>query len=185
MSDIKTMKKADMLERVALWKDLKPNPQMFVDTRLPEHERDLYSVIGPGVSEDPTTEPAITDAQDFNLAYIGAEPGKGAALHSHPTVEVFIPVTGIWAVYWNEGDAHEEVEIGPMDCISVPPGVMRGFRNAGDEHAYMIGIVGGADSGHVDWAQSVLERATATGLKLDENGFIVEADDVRAHGMTL
>jgi mannose-6-phosphate isomerase-like protein (cupin superfamily) len=169
------MTKAEMLERVAVWTDIKPNPQMFVDTRLPEHERDLYSIIGPGVSEDPETEPAITDAQDFNLAYIGAEPGKGAALHSHPTVEVFIPITGSWAVYWNEGDEREEVVIGPLDCISVPPGVMRGFRNAGDEHAYMIGIVGGTDSGHVDWAQSVLDRASETGLKLDADGYIVEA----------
>ena len=175
MGDIKVMNKADMMERVALWKNLKPNPQMFVGTRLPEHERDLYSVIGPGVSEDPDTEPAITDAQDFNIAYIGAEPGKGAALHSHPTVEVFIPVTGKWAIYWNEGAAQEEVVLGPMDCVSVPAGVLRGFRNEGDERALMIGIVGGADSGHVDWAQSVLDRAIATGLKLDENGFIVEA----------
>lgn len=175
MSDLKTLNKAEMLERVALWKDMKPNPQMFVDTRLPEHERDLYSIIGPGVSEDPDTEPAITDAQDFNIAYIGAEPGKGAALHSHPTVEVFIPVTGSWAIYWNEGDAQEEVILGPMDCISVPPGVLRGFRNAGDEHAFMIGIGGGADNGHVEWAQSVLDRASATGLKLDGDGFIVEA----------
>ena len=101
MGEIKVMNKVDMLERVALWQDLKPNPLMFVDTRLPEHERDLYSVIGPGVSEDPDTEPAITDAQDFNIAYIGAEPGKGAALHSHPTVEVFIPVTGTGATYRN------------------------------------------------------------------------------------
>ncbi len=175
MSGIKIMTKAEMLERVAVWTDIKPNPQMFVDTRLSEHERDLYSIIGPGVSEDPETEPAITDAQDFNLAYIGAEPGKGAALHSHPTVEVFIPITGSWAVYWNEGDEREEVVIGPLDCISVPPGVMRGFRNAGDEHAYMIGIVGGTDSGHVDWAQSVLDRASETGLKLDADGYIVEA----------
>ena len=175
MNDLKTLNKAQMLERVALWKDMKPNPQMFIDTRLPEHERDLYSIIGPGVSEDPDTEPAITDAQDFNIAYIGAGPGKGAALHSHPTVEVFIPVTGSWAVYWNEGDAQEEVVLGPMDCISVPPGVLRGFRNAGDEHAFMIGIVGGADSGHVAWAQSVLDRASATGRKLDADGFIVEA----------
>ena len=175
MGEIKVMNKADMLERVALWRDMKPNPQMFVDTRLPEHERDLYSVIGPGVSEDPDTKPAITDAQDFNMAYIGAEPGKGAALHSHPTVEVFIPITGTWAIYWNEGDAQEEVVLGPLDCVSVPPGVLRGFRNVGDERALMIGIVGGADSGHVDWAQSVLDRASETGLKLDENGFIVEA----------
>ena len=98
MDNIKAFSKSDMLKRVAIWKDLKPNPQMFLDTRLPEHERDLYSVIGPGVSEDPETKPAISDAQDFNIAYIGAEPGKGAALHSHPTVEVFIPITGKWSI---------------------------------------------------------------------------------------
>ena len=185
MSDTKVMTKADMLGRVALWKDLKPNPQMFVDTRLPEHARDLYSVIGRGVSEDASTHPAITDSPDFNLAYIGADPGKGAALHAHETVEVFIPLTGTWAIYWNEGDDQEEVILGPMDCISVPPGLMRGFRNAGDEHAYMIGIVGGSDAGHVAWPQSVLDRAAASGFKLDENGFIVDENDPAAHGMTL
>lgn len=174
MSGIKVMGKDEMLDRVAFWKDQKPNPQMFVDTRLEEHKRDLYSIIGPGVSEDPETRPAITDSPDFNMAYIGAEPGKGAALHSHPTVEVFIPFTGKWSVYWNEGDAQEEVIIGPMDCISIPPGVMRGFRNVGDEHAYMVGIVGGTDSGKVDWAKEVLERSAATGLRLDEDGNIVE-----------
>jgi len=175
MSDFKTMSKDEMAKRLARWDDLEPNPQMFVDTRLTEHQRDLYSVIGPGVSEDRATQPAITDAPDFNLAYIGADPGKGAALHSHPTVEVFIPLTGRWTIYWNEGDDHEEVEIGPMDCISVPAGVLRGFRNAGTEHAYMIGIVGGTDSGHVDWAKSVLDRAAKTGLRLDANGYIIEA----------
>ena len=178
MDNIKAFSKHDMLKRVAIWKDLKPNPQMFLDTRLPEHERDLYSVIGPGVSEDPETKPAITDAQDFNIAYIGAEPGKGAALHSHPTVEVFIPITGKWSIYWNEGDEQEEVIIEHMDCVSVPPGILRGFRNVGDEHSFLIGIVGGSDSGHVDWAQSVIERAKQTGLKLDENGFIYEEADL-------
>ena len=175
MSDFKVIQKSEMLKRVALWTDMKPNSQMFLDTRIPEHERDLYSIIGPGVSEDKETKPAITAAQDFNLAYIGAEPGKGAALHSHPTVEVFIPVTGKWSIYWNEGDEQEEVIISQMDCVSVPPGVLRGFRNVGDEHAYLIGIVGGSDSGHVDWARSVIDRAKDTGLQLDEDGYIIES----------
>ena len=38
MDNIKAFSKSDMLKRVAIWKDLKPNPQMFLDTRLPEHE---------------------------------------------------------------------------------------------------------------------------------------------------
>ena len=70
MSDFKVIQKSEMLKRVALWTDMKPNSQMFLDTRIPEHERDLYSIIGPGVSEDKETKPAITDAQDFNLSLI-------------------------------------------------------------------------------------------------------------------
>jgi hypothetical protein len=42
-----------------------------------------------GVTEDASLRPAIPDARDFNLTYVKAEPGKGAALHSHLTVEVF------------------------------------------------------------------------------------------------
>ena len=174
MSGIKVLGKDEMADRLALWKDQKPNPQTFVDSRLEEHQRDLYFIIGPGVSEDPETNPPITDSPDFNVAYIGADPGKGASLHSHPTVEVFIPFTGKWAIYWNEGDAYEEVVIGPMDCISVPPGVMRGFRNAGDEHAFMMGIVGGTDAGKVSWPKELLERAAASGLQLDAEGNIIE-----------
>ena len=49
--------------RVAHFKSLTKSPQAFVDTRLPGHERDIYNVIGPGVSEDPALLPAIADAQ--------------------------------------------------------------------------------------------------------------------------
>lgn len=169
----KTVSLADMRHRIARFADLRPNPQMFVDTRLPEHERELFSVIGPGVSEDRETRPAIAAAEDFNIAYIAAHPGKGASLHSHTTVEVFIPLTGKWKIYWNEGGAQESVVLGPWDCISLPKGVMRGFENVGTEYAYMIGMTGGADSGKVSWAKSVLDRAEKTGLRLDADGNLI------------
>jgi hypothetical protein len=74
--DIKVMSRADMMTRVALWKDQKPNSQMFVDTRLPEYQRDLYSIIGEGVAEDPRNPVAITDVEGFRLAHIGCEPSN-------------------------------------------------------------------------------------------------------------
>ena len=159
-------------ERLARFAELKPNPMMFVDTRLPEHARDLFSVIGPGVSEDPATRPAINAGHGFNIAYVGAEPGCGAALHNHVTVEVFIPFSGNWTIYWGD-DGEHEVQIGPLDCISVPPGVMRGFRNDGEDYAHMVAVVGGDDNGKVSWAASVLERAQATGLRLDADGNLI------------
>ena len=80
----------EMKGRVARFDELRPSKQAFVDTRIPEHVRDIYNVIGRGVTEDPELRPAIVAAEGFNVTYVGAGPGKGAALHAHPTVEVFI-----------------------------------------------------------------------------------------------
>ena len=162
----------EMLKRVARFQDLKPSRQAFVDSLIPGHEREIFNVIGRGVTEDTTLSPAITDARDFNLTLVRAEPGKGAALHAHPTVEVFMALSGRWAVYW--GDAGEqELVLDQWDTISVPPGVMRGFRNAGPEAGYLMAILGGTDAGHVSWSPDVLEQATATGLALDTAGNLI------------
>ena len=166
----------EMLERVARFGELRPSRQAFVDTRIPEHVRDIYNVIGRGVTEDPDLEPAITAVEGFNVTYVGAGSGKGAALHSHSTVEVFIPLSGRWSVFWGD-EGENEVVLDAFDCVSVPVGVMRGFRNVGEGRAYLMAILGGADAGRVRWAKSVLERAAETGLSLDEKGNVVEAAD--------
>jgi mannose-6-phosphate isomerase-like protein (cupin superfamily) len=163
----------EMAARTARFDQLSASKQAFVDTRIPEHERDIFNVIGAGVTEDPDLAPAIASAEGFNVTYIGADPGKGAALHSHPTVEVFIPMSGRWAVYWGD-DGEQEIELGPWDVVSVPVGVLRGFRNIGGSHAHLMAIIGGTESGKVGWAKSVLDRARETGLALDEAGALVE-----------
>jgi mannose-6-phosphate isomerase-like protein (cupin superfamily) len=166
--------KAEMEQRVARFKHLTPSKRAFVDTALPGHERLIFNVIGRGVTEDASLNPAITDARDFNLTFVHAEPGKGAALHAHPTVEVFMPLSGRWAVYWG-AQGEQEIVLDQWDVISVPPGVMRGFRNAGDSAGYLMAILGGTDAGHVAWAKDVLDRARDTGLALDAEGNLVSA----------
>ena len=161
--------KGEMLKRVARFKELRPSRQAFVDSLIPGHERAIFNVIGRGVTEDAYLNPAITDARDFNLTLVQAAPTKGAALHSHTTVEVFIPLSGEWAIYWGD-NGENEIVLGSWDTISVPPGVMRGFRNVGNEDAYLMAILGGTDAGRVSWAPQVLERAKQTGLQLDEQG---------------
>ena len=161
--------KQEMLERVARFSTLKSSAQAFVDSKIPSHERDIYNVIGRGVTEDTHLNPAITAVQDFNVTYVGASPGKGAALHSHSTVEVFIPLSGKWSIYWGD-EGEDEVILDAWDTVSVPPGVMRGFKNVGDEDAHLMAILGGTDAGHVAWAPKVLEQAGQTGLKLDAQG---------------
>lgn len=158
--------------RVARFNRLTPTKQGFVDTVIPGYERLIYNVIGRGVTEDSTLNPAITDARDFNMTLIKKVPGNRVGLHDHPTVEVFMPLTGRWGVYWGDEGQHE-VMLEQWDVISVPPGVMRGFRNAGTEESVLLAILGGSDAGHVTWSPHVLEMARQHGLQLDAKGNVV------------
>ena len=159
---------------VARFKDQKSSHKAFIDTRIPGHEREIFSIIGNGVQEDADMRPPIPP-QDFHLAMIRSEPGKGAALHSHLTQEVFMPLTGRWAIFWGP-EGEKEVELGPYDVISVPLHVMRGFRNVGNETAMMLAVVGGHDPGRVGWPDSLKDMVRAAGLVIDEDGNLREVD---------
>lgn len=164
--------KDEMLERAAFFKDLKPSALPFLDAAMPEYEREIFNVIGGGVTEDANAAVAIADARDFHLTMVRAEPGKGSALHSHTTLEVFVPLSGTWAIIW--GDAGEnELTIGPWDVVSVPTGIMRGFRNDSDADAVLLAILGGTDPGRVTWAESIVEAARMRGVALDADGNVV------------
>ncbi len=168
-----TITSNDMEKRTARFKELTFSSQGYLDTRMPAHRRDTYNVIGRGVTEDENLKPAILEADDFNITYIGAEPGCGAALHDHPTVEVFIAMTGTWSIIWG-GEGEHKIKIDQFDVVSVPPGVMRGFKNEGDSHGFIMAILGGSDSGNVSWAKDVIEGAEKTGLRLNKDGTITE-----------
>jgi mannose-6-phosphate isomerase-like protein (cupin superfamily) len=162
----------EMLKHVARFKDQKSTAKSFIDTRIPGHERDIYGIVGASVMEDPDLEPAIP-AQDFHLSIVRAEPGKGAALHSHLTQEVFMPLSGRWSIFWGP-KGEKEVILDRYDVISVPVHVMRGFRNAGEETALLLAIVGGHDPGKVGWPETMKEMARAAGLELTEDGNLRE-----------
>ena len=162
-----------MAKRTARFKELSYSSEGYLDTRIPAHKRNTYNVIGRGVTEDENLKPAIAEAEGFNITYIGAEPGCGAALHDHPTVEVFIAMTSKWAIIWGDGGEHK-INIEQFDVVSVPPGVMRGFSNLGNKHGFIMAILGGSDAGNVSWAKSVIEGAKKTGLRLNEDGSITE-----------
>ena len=162
-----------MAKRTARFKELSYSSEGYLDTRIPAHKRNTYNVIGRGVTEDENLKPAIAEAEGFNITYIGAEPGCGAALHDHPTVEVFIAMTSKWAIIWGD-DGEHKINIEQFDVVSVPPGVMRGFSNLGNKHGFIMAILGGSDAGNVSWAKSVIEGAKKTGLRLNEDGSITE-----------
>jgi mannose-6-phosphate isomerase-like protein (cupin superfamily) len=163
----------EMLSRTAIFSELQGSSRPLVDAVLPQYHREIFQIIGSGVTEDPEMKVPITAVEGFHLSIIKAGPGKGTGLHNHKTVEVFMPLTGQWAVIWGDNAANELV-IGQYDVVSVPVGVMRGFRNDGEGEALLLAIVGGTDPGKVDWAQDVREQVRARGFDLDAGGKIIE-----------
>ena len=169
----RTVTREEMLQRVAVFKNLTPSSRPLVDAVLPQFQRQIFQIIGSGVTEDPSMQVPITAVEGFHLSIIKAGPGKGTGLHNHRTVEVFMPLTGTWAVRWGD-DGENELALSQWDVISVPTGIMRGFRNDSAEDAYMLAIVGGDEPGRVAWADTVMSAVREKGFDLDDRGKIVE-----------
>ena len=172
------MKRRDISEqemgsRIARFDALTPSRHAFVDTILPDHERDYFNIIGRGVTEDAALRPAIADVGGgFNVSYVRSLPGKRGALHDHETVEVFIPLQGSYTIIWGD-EGENQVTLKPHDVISVPPGVMRCFRNDGDVEGLLLVIFGGANAGRVYWAPHVIEESQKAGWTLTPEGDLV------------
>ena len=158
--------------RVARFKDLKSSSEAFVDTRIPEYNREIYNVIGRGVTEDARLAPMIDDVKDFHLTFMKSDPGKGSSLHDHETIECFVPLTGRWAIVLGD-NGEDEIILEQFDTFSVPPGVMRAVKNAGTEPGVILTILGGTDPGRVTWSKRINEKAKALGLVVDDDGNLV------------
>ncbi len=156
--------------RVARFHQLKPFSLAFVDSLLPDGRKKNLKVIGKGVVENADMRPPISEDHGFTVSYIVVPPGGGAGLHAHKTPEVFIPMNGPLTVLI--GDDKEELVLQPQDVVSVPTGVMRGFRNHNDFEITVLAMVGGhTGGGSVTWHEDVLTRAAEqTGLSVDESG---------------
>jgi len=147
----------------------------FLDQRLPAYEREIINMVGMGVTENAELRPHVkAGAEGFSITYIRAPKGKGAALHRHATEEVFIPVKGHWQVFWLEGNAERTLDLAEGDMVNVPIGIYRGFRNISDNpDALLMAVIGGPDSGKVDWHPSVVTEARKTGLSVDDDGNLI------------
>jgi mannose-6-phosphate isomerase-like protein (cupin superfamily) len=133
--------------QIARFAELNGNKAGFLDTQLPGGAKENLKLIGRGSSENPFP-PAIAGDHRYVMNWVRIPPGGGSRMHSHPTQEVFIPVQGVMAIYWiDEQGLQHIVAAEPRDCVSVEGGVMRGFRNDGEQEALMLTIVTGHDAG--------------------------------------
>ena len=170
---IREVSKEEMLKRVAFFKDLVPSKIPLIDAVLPQYQREIFSIIGGGVTEDAQVRPPIAAVEGFHLSIVKCGAGKGTGLHNHRTVEVFIPLTGRWSIHWGSR-GENEVILGPYDVASVPISVMRGFRNVSDQEGLLLVVVGGTDPGQVEWTGDVLSAVQKKGFGFDESGKIKE-----------
>ena len=165
----------ELAARLVRYKDLIPCTTAFVDTRSPGSDRkENFTIIGPGVSENPDQHVHLDIAHGFNIGGARQPPHCTNSQHSHETAEVFVVQSGNWAFYLGENADGARVELAPGDTISIPIHVFRGFENIGTDVGFMFAILGGDDPGRVTWAPYVFEDAKRNGLVLLENGSLVD-----------
>jgi mannose-6-phosphate isomerase-like protein (cupin superfamily) len=147
----------EMERRVARFAALRPTAD-YVDAAIPGCERTTWRVIGePGL--------APLEAEHFHMNLVRCEPGKSAPLHNHLTQEVFVALSGTWQVFWGP-QGERALTLRPWDTITIPPGVSRGFRNAGKVPAMLLGIAGGRQPGMINWPDAVRDAARKAGVEL-------------------
>ena len=162
--------------RIARYDEMNAEPMTFLDAALPEHERDILNVVGKGVSENRGAAGSINDVSFFNIQMARCQPGKGAGLHAHETVEVFFVAQGRFELFFGP-DGEYKVVLERFDTISVPPHLFRGFRNVTNEEALILAVLGGEDPGTLTWAPSLEEAVRKRGFSRDANKKVVAATD--------
>ena len=166
---------AEMENRVVRYASLRPCYNAFIDTRTPGSEaKENFTIIGPGVSENPEQHVHIAEPHGFNIGGARQPPGCVNSQHSHNTAEVFVVHTGTWRFDIGEHGDDAQVVIHPGDVISLPTGMFRGFTNIGEDTGYLFAVLGGDDPGRVLWAPKVFDMAVDYGLVLLENGSLVD-----------
>ncbi len=166
---------ADLESRVVRYRDLRPCLNAFIDTRTPGSERkENFTIIGPGVSENPDQYVHIAEPHGFNIGGARQPPLCVNSQHSHDTAEIFVVHSGAWRFDFGETGQDASLEAGPGDVVSFPVNMFRGFTNIGDGPAFLWSVLGGDDPGRVTWAPRVFELARDYGLMLLENGALID-----------
>ncbi len=169
----------DQMEaRIVRYGDLKPCRTAFIDAHTPgSNQKENFTIIGAGVSENPEQHVHILDKPGFNIGAAGQPPKCKNSLHSHRTAEVFFALKGRWRFFWGRWGKAGEVILEEGDIINIPTGIFRAFENVGTDYGLIMAILGGNDAGGgVIWAPQVITDAKDFGLVLGKNGKIYDTN---------
>ena len=167
-----------MTGRLIRYRDLAPCKNAFVDARTPgSDQKENFTLIGPGVSENPNQHVHIPEPHGFNIGGARQPPGCLNSQHSHLTAEVFVVHTGRWRFMFGPECEDGSVELHPGDTISIPTHMFRGFENIGDDVGFLFAVLGGDDPGKVTWTPKVFDLAEKYGLVLLEGGRLIDTTE--------
>lgn len=146
----------------------------FLDVRLPHSQgKDNYSMIGPGVSQNPDQHINLAEPHGFNIGAAGMPAGTVNNQHLHFTAEVFVSIGGDFEL--NLGvDGERQFRAGGRFVFSAPTWIFRGFRNVGDHYSLLYAVLGEDDTGGIMWSPKVIHRAAATGLYLRRDDTLLD-----------
>ncbi|TLU66919.1 cupin domain-containing protein [Thalassotalea litorea] len=168
--------------RAVRYQDLIPCTNAFIDTRSPgSDKKENFTVIGPGVAENPDQHVHISIPHGFNIGGARQPANCLNSQHSHLTEEVFVVHSGEWDFISGVNADDGRINLKPGDIISIPTDVFRGFECTKGEaqgvdqgKGYLHAVLGGDDPGRVLWAPSVFEMAKDYGLVLLDDGSLVD-----------
>ncbi len=162
-------------QRLIRYADLIPCRNAFVDSRSPGSDaKENFTLIGPGVSENPNQHVHIAEPHGFNIGGARQPPRCLNSQHSHETAEVFVVHKGRWRMIFGVNADEGEAVMEEGDVISIPIHMFRGFENIGDETGFLFAVLGGDDPGKVTWSPRVFELARHYGLVLLEGGRLID-----------
>lgn len=164
-----------LASRLIRYADLIPCRNAFVDTRSPgSDQKENFTLIGPGVSENPNQHVHIPEPHGFNIGGARQPPRCLNSQHSHDTAEVFIVHKGRWRMIFGVNADEGDVTMEEGDTISIPIHMFRGFENIGEETGFLFAVLGGDNPGKVTWSPRVFDMAKEYGLVLLEGGRLVD-----------
>lgn len=138
---------------------------------LPGGGAQLALVIGFGMTEHRSQEPAVYNPHGFNIAWLKAAPGEGLLTHRHPETQVLIVRSGEWQITLNTDD-QQTVTLKANDTLSVPRDSWRRFENVSEGDAEMVVINGSDGRVHLEWDDDVVRGARARDIAYDANGYL-------------
>lgn len=163
---------AEMEKRIVRAKTIQPKKRRFEATggipaaALESIAADsiyLYMAPGEGVGAS-SQNPGIIGFPGLTVNVCRCPVGQGPDLHAHArTLETFMCLSGQFEVRWGDDGQYKTV-LDEHDMISVPPNVMRAFRNTGRTPEALLLVLIQGDNKDVS---SDVQYAPATGEKIE------------------